>query len=112
VLPKKLETELIIVPKTLFNVSVPFAKYTKMLKPKKAKTNIINIQVVGLIFWNHSENPDPLLDTSEDVVLDDKISGISGIELLLDCKIVFDKLLEELIIIKIHILFYYNSRII
>jgi hypothetical protein len=45
-------------------------------------------------------------------VLVEKISGISGIELSLDCKIVFDKLLEELIIIKIHILFYYNSRII
>jgi hypothetical protein len=81
-----------------------------MLKPKKAKTNIINIQVIALIFCIPSKNPVSLPDTSGDEFVD-KISGISGIELSLDCKIEFVKLLV-LIIIKIYILFYYKSRII
>ena len=80
------------------------------------KINIINNHVVGFIFFILSNIPSPLLDEVDvdeiDDEIDDEKSGIDGNELSLDCKIEFVKLLEELIIIKIYILFYCNFRII
>ena len=77
-----------------------------MLKPRNVKINITNNHVVGFMFCSPSKKLSPLIDEDDDD--DDK----SGIEVSLDCKIEFVKLLEELIIIKIYILFYCNFRII